>query len=79
MSSSRSGPRARKRGKLIVISGPSGAGKTSICQALLERVHDAVWSVSVTTRPKRAGETGGRSYEYVSPEEFERIMAQAEQ
>ena len=72
MSSSDPEARARKRGKLIVISGPSGAGKTSICNALLEQLPEAVWSVSITTRPKRAGETSGRSYEFVSPEEFQR-------
>ena len=66
MSSDRPG-----RGKLIVISGPSGAGKTSICNALLERDPGAVWSVSVTTRPRRGQETKGSSYEYISPEEFD--------
>jgi guanylate kinase len=60
------------RGKLIVISGPSGAGKTSICKALLEQIPDTVWSVSATTRPPRAGEVGGESYEFIAPEEFER-------
>ncbi len=59
-------------GKLIVISGPSGAGKTSICSALLARLPDTIWSVSVTTRPKRGGEVDGDSYEFVSAEEFER-------
>ncbi len=59
------------RGKLIVISGPSGAGKTSICNALLEQLPDTVWSVSVTTRLRRVGEDGGRSYTFVSREEFE--------
>jgi guanylate kinase len=61
-----------RRGKLIVISGPSGAGKTSICNALLERLPDTVWSVSVTTRPKRKGETDKGCYEFVAREEFRR-------
>ena len=61
----------RARGRLIVISGPSGAGKTSICEALRERMDDTVWSVSVTTRSKRAGEQAGHSYVFVSSEEFE--------
>ena len=39
---------AGKTGRLVVISGPSGAGKTSICDALLERLPGATWSVSVT-------------------------------
>lgn len=58
------------QGKLVVISGPSGTGKTSICDALLQRLPNAVWSVSDTTRPLRGQEVGGRSYEFVSPEEF---------
>jgi guanylate kinase len=62
---------AVRRGKLVVISGPSGAGKTSICNALLERLPGTVWSVSATTRPPRAGETSGESYEFISREEFE--------
>lgn len=66
------------RGKLIVISGPSGAGKTSICQALLARDPSAVWSVSATTRPPRGKEQSGSSYEYVSREEFEARRARGE-
>lgn len=61
-----------REGKLVVISGPSGAGKTSICDALLQQLPGATWSVSVTTRPPRRGEVSGRSYEFVSPEEFAR-------
>jgi guanylate kinase len=56
---------------LVVISGPSGAGKTSICQALLDQLEDMVWSVSATTRPKRAGEVAGESYEFLTGDEFE--------
>ena len=59
-----------KRGKLIVISGPSGAGKTSICNALLVQWPEAVWSVSVTTRKRRPGEADG-AYEFVTRETFE--------
>ena len=61
----------QRRGLLIVVSGPSGTGKTSICQALLERDDRAVWSVSATTRPPRGAEVAGRAYEYVTREEFE--------
>ena len=68
----------RRRGRLIVISGPSGTGKTSICNALLEQLPDTVWSVSVTTRPIRQGETGSSSYEFVSSEEFEKRKAAGE-
>jgi guanylate kinase len=55
---------------LVVISGPSGAGKTSICDALLEKIPNAVWSVSATTRPPRGNEADGRSYEFISADEF---------
>lgn len=61
----------RGRGVLVVISGPSGAGKTSICDALLARDPNMVWSVSATTRAPRGAEQGGSSYEYISREEFQ--------
>lgn len=65
-------------GKLIVISGPSGAGKTSICKGLLAQLPDAAWSVSVTTRPPRSGEVSGESYMFVDREEFERRELEGE-
>lgn len=58
------------KGKLIVISGPSGAGKTSICDALLEQMPGTVWSVSVTTRPPRPGDVNGQTYEFLGDQEF---------
>jgi len=70
MSNERSDRPERRRGKLIVISGPSGAGKTSICKALLQQLSDAIWSVSATTRPMRPGEVPGQSYEFLTVEEF---------
>ncbi|UCF35182.1 MAG: guanylate kinase [Phycisphaerales bacterium] len=54
-----------------MISGPSGTGKTSICEALLKRLPGAVWSVSATTRPMRPGDVNGQTYEFISQEEFE--------
>ena len=69
---------SRSRGKLVVISGPSGTGKTSICNAILDQVPGAEWSVSATTRPLRGAESAGRSYEYISGEEFERRRADNE-
>jgi len=62
-------------GKLIVISGPSGAGKTSICNALLDTLPNAVWSVSVTTRPRRGHEVDGQAYRYITDGEFDRMVA----
>ncbi len=64
---------AESPGKLIVISGPSGAGKTSICDELLKRLPNSRWSVSVTTRPRRGHEVDGQHYRFVSREEFERM------
>lgn len=71
MSSSPGGGIGRARDKLVVISGPSGAGKTSICRALLSSLPDAVWSVSATTRPKRPGDESGSSYEFIDTAEFD--------
>lgn len=67
-----------ERGCLVVISGPSGAGKTSICNALLERLPNATWSVSCTTRPKRPNEVDGRNYRFVSREAFEGMRDRGE-
>ena len=63
---------ADKRGTLVVISAPSGAGKTTIARAIMERNPSLMFSVSATTRPKRAGEVEGRDYYFLTPEEFKR-------
>ncbi|MFQ5591441.1 MAG: guanylate kinase [Phycisphaerae bacterium] len=78
MYSSAEGGRRRGRGRVILISGPSGAGKTSICEALLAQLPDAVWSVSATTRPMRPGDVKGKTYEFISAEEFARREAAGE-
>lgn len=62
----------KTRGKLIVISGPSGVGKSTITRALIARVESAHLSVSVTTRPQAASEQNGRDYWFISREEFGR-------
>ena len=64
------------RGDLFVISAPSGAGKTTLCTMLLDRVDGLVFSVSHTTRPPRSGEIHGENYFFVSEEEFRRLVAQ---
>lgn len=55
---------------MLVLSSPSGAGKTSISRALLDADDNLSLSVSVTTRPKRPGETEGRDYHFVDPTDF---------
>ncbi len=58
------------RGLLIVISGPSGAGKGTICKSFLERNPEVAISVSATTRSPRKGEVEGVNYYFMSKEEF---------
>ena len=60
------------RGKLLVISGPSGAGKGTVCKRLLEDLDNLRFSVSMTTRSPRKGEVEGKNYYFVSREEFEK-------
>ncbi|MGD8452652.1 MAG: guanylate kinase [Phycisphaerae bacterium] len=69
---------SRQRGKLVVISGPSGAGKTSICDELLRRIPNSRWSISVTTRPMRGHEVDGQAYHFISREEYDRLVAAGE-
>ena len=60
-------------GNLFVISAPSGAGKTSLVNALLKRMADMRVSVSHTTRAQRPGEVDGVNYHFVAREEFQRL------
>ena len=62
----------RRRGLLIVLSSPSGAGKTTISRMLLEADNEITMSVSATTRPQRPGEVNDRDYHFVDDAEFER-------
>ena len=57
-------------GLLLVVSGPSGVGKTTIVRALLDRLN-AVFSVSATTRPKADGEVEGRDYYFMNEQQFQ--------
>ncbi len=62
-----------KKGKVVVISGPSGVGKGTICREVVKRLPRVFVNVSVTTRPKAKGEVEGRDYFFVSNEKFERL------
>ena len=61
-----------KKGKVVIISGPSGVGKSTICKELVKQISDICMSVSVTTRPKSDTEIDGKDYWFVSEEEFQR-------
>ena len=60
----------RRRGLLLVISSPSGAGKTSLSRRLIADYPDLTLSISATTRGPRPGEQGGREYHFVNPDTF---------
>lgn len=62
-----------RRGLILILSSPSGAGKSSICRAVVERDDNITISISVTTRAKRPGEVDGKDYIFISQEEFERL------
>jgi guanylate kinase len=66
---------ASRTGLVIVISAPSGGGKSSLCQRLLNWSPNMVYSVSCTTRAPRGGEQNGHDYFFLSTEEFERRIA----
>ena len=59
-----------RQGLMLVLSSPSGAGKTSIARALLTRDDEITMSVSATTRPRRQGETEGKDYYFVNEKKF---------
>lgn len=66
------------KGNLFIISSPSGGGKGTLIREILLRVPDVGYSVSFTTRPPRLGEIDGKHYCFVSPAEFERLIAGGE-
>ncbi|MFL6723064.1 MAG: guanylate kinase [Sphingomicrobium sp.] len=68
----------RRRGLLVVLSSPSGAGKSTISRMLLEADPHITMSVSATTRPMRPGEVEGRDYHFVDEAEFQRMVANGE-
>jgi guanylate kinase len=66
------------RGLLIVVSSPSGAGKTTLCHRLIEEFPDVMFSVSYTTRPKRRGEEEGVDYHFVDETVFSQMAGRGE-
>ena len=60
-----------KKGRLVVLAGPSAVGKSTVVQRLRESVEDLYFSVSMTTRDPRPGEVHGKDYFFVTPEEFQ--------
>lgn len=64
------------RGLVLIISSPSGAGKTTICKKLIEEVNNLNLSVSVTTRLKRSDEVDGKDYFFRSDKEFDDMVTQ---
>lgn len=60
----------KRPGLLMILSAPSGTGKTSICRKILQQFPDIRFSVSSTTRPPRLGEVDGKDYNFISKEEF---------
>jgi guanylate kinase len=69
-----SNDRMPRRGVLLIVASPSGAGKTSLCRRLMADHGGLELSVSMTTRPVRPGEQPGRDYHFVDEAEFQRLI-----
>lgn len=67
-----------KRGFVVILSAPSGTGKTTLCRRLLERRKDLRYSISCTTRPPRRGEKDGRHYFFLNRRQFRRRAREKE-
>ena len=63
-----------RRGVLIILSSPSGAGKSSLAQDLIKWDHNIVFSISSTTRGARPGEKDGREYNFTSMNDFKNLV-----
>jgi guanylate kinase len=61
----------KKKGKVVIVSGPSGVGKSTICKEVVKRFDNIYLSVSVTTRPKSKAEVDGQDYWFISEQEFQ--------
>jgi len=67
-----------QKGDIFVVSAPSGSGKTTICNRLLERVEGLELSISYTTRPKKSGEVDGRDYYFTDEAGFDKMVKEKE-
>ena len=65
----------QRKGLMLVLSSPSGAGKTSICKKILEKEKNLVMSISYTTRPKRKSEKEGKDYIFVKKKKFDELQS----
>ena len=65
------------KGLLIVISGPSGTGKGTVCGELLSKTPELAYSISATTRQPRDGEVDGKNYYFLTKEQFEKMIGGA--
>ncbi len=72
------GVEIQRRGLMLVLSSPSGAGKTTLSRRLLEADAELTLSISVTTRPPRPGEIDGKDYNFVAAKEFDHMVARDE-
>ena len=68
----------KKNGQIIVVSAPSGAGKTTIVKEILKEFPDIIFSISATTRPKRPSEQNGVEYYFLTEEEFKKKIEKDE-
>lgn len=66
--------KSERKGKVIVISGPSGTGKTTLCRELIKKNKNLVFSISYTTRPKKEKEKDGVDYYFVSEDKFLKMI-----
>lgn len=66
--------KSQRKGKVVIVSGPSGVGKTTICREVVKRLKNVHLSVSFTTRTKSEAEIDGKDYRFISKEEFEQLI-----
>ena len=65
-----------RKGLLMVVSGPSGTGKGTVCSELLRETPELAYSISATTRAPREGEVDGKNYYFLTKERFEQLIAE---